>query len=129
MLERTTEQVDLAANRLIESLQEKLDLWLGKTMRSRARNTYVRFLQALPRLLASLTLTLAMVFHQLRDKDSIGELGEQKLVVTTKALKQILKATENIATNVIKDRNRWEEALKHCDSLEAVILKMSDKID
>jgi len=38
-----------------------------------------------------------------------------------KSLKKILKAVENISENVEMKTNKWEDALKHCDSLDGLI--------
>ena len=92
-------------------------------MRSRARNTHVKLVAAMPKIRNTLLLLTIFLFNQLRDKDAIGDLSSVEFSARIKSLKKILKAVENISENVEKKTNKWEDALTHCDSLDGLMFK------
>ena len=96
---------------------------MGRDMRSRARNTHVRLVAAVPRIRNTLLLLTIFLFNQLSDKDDLGELSPSEFSAKIKNMKKILKAVENISENVESKTNKWEDALKHCVSLDGLISK------
>jgi len=90
-------------------------------MRSRARITHVKLVAAVPSIRNTLLLLTIFLFNQLCDKDALGDLSPVEFSARIKSLKKILKAVENISENVEMKTNKWEDALKHCDSLDALI--------
>jgi len=74
-----------------------------------------------PKIRNTLLLLTIFLFNQLCDKDAIGDLSPVEFSARIKSLKKILKAVENISENVEMKTNKWEDALKHCDSLDGLI--------
>ena len=108
---------------MLENLAEKLELLESREMRSRARKTYRAMLDTVPRVRSCLLATVAFLARQLVDKASMASLGgQEEFGGRTRRLRQGLKAAENIAANVQREKNKWEEAARHCGCLEDVIL-------
>ena len=107
--------------RLEVNLEGRREACRGRDMRSRARKTHVRLVGAVPKIRNTLLLLVVFLFNQLSSKDALGELGPVEFSAKIKSLKKILKAVENISENVETNTNKWEDALKHCDSLESLI--------
>ena len=95
---------------------------MDRDMRSRARKTHVRLVAAVPKIRNTLLLLTVFLFKQLSNKDALGELTPEEFSARTKSLKKILKTVENISENVETKTNKWEDALKRCDSLEELIV-------
>ena len=121
LLERTGRKLIEALVRLEVNLEVRREAWKSRDMRSRARNTHVRLVAAVPNIRKTLLLLTIFLFEQLSDKDALGELSPVEFSARVKSLKKILKAVENISELVETKTNKWEEALKHCDSLEGLI--------
>ena len=121
LLERAGRKLVEALVRLEVNLEGRREAWRGRDMRSRARKTHVRLVGAVPKIRNTLLLLAVFLFNQLSSKDALGELGPVEFSAKIKSLKKILKAVENISENVETNTNKWEDALKHCDSLESLI--------
>ena len=121
LLERAGKKLVEALVRLEVNLEGRREAWKGRDMRSRARKTHVRLVGAVPKIRNTLLLLTVFLFNQLRGKDAFGELGPVEFSARIKSLKKILKAVENISENVETNTNKWEDALKHCDSLDGLI--------
>ena len=125
LLERAGSKLVEALLRLEVNLEERRKAWMGRDMRSRARNTHVRLVAALPRIRNTLLLLTIFLFNQLSDKDDLGELSPSEFSAKIKNMKKILKAVENLSENVETKTNKWEDALKHCVSLDGLISKQA----
>ena len=123
LLERAGSKLVEALLRLEVNLEERRKAWVGRDMRSRARNTHVRLVAAVPRIRNTLLLLTIFLFNQLSDKDDLGELSPSEFSSKIKNMKKILKAVENISENVETKTNKWEDALKRCVSLDGLISK------
>ena len=110
---------------MVQNLAEKLSLLESRGMRSRARKTYRAMLDTAPRVVCCLLATVVFLARQLEDKTSVASLGQEEFGAITRSLRQGLKAAENIAANVQRERNKWEEVARHCQCLEEVILASS----
>ena len=125
LLERAGSKLVEALVRLEVNLEERRKAWMGRDMRSRARNTHVRLVAAVPRIRNTLLLLTIFLFNQLSGKDDLGELSPSEFSAKIKNMKKILKAVENISENVETKTNKWEDALKHCVSLDGLISKQA----
>ena len=121
LLERSGIKLVEALTRLEASLEVRRETWKSRDMRSRARNTHVRLVAAVPEIRNTLLRLTFFLFKQLSDKDELGELSSPEFSTRVKSLKKVLKAVENISENVEAKANKWEDALKHCGSLEGLI--------
>jgi len=121
LLERSGIKLVEAVTRLEANLEMRRKTWKSRDMRSRARNTHMRLVAAVPEIRSTLLRLAFFLFKQLSDKDELGELSSPEFSTRVKSLKKVLKAVENISENVEAKANKWEDALKHCGSLEGLI--------
>ena len=117
---RAAAQVAAAAGGMATNLREKAALWAARGLRSRARATYSAMLAAMPAVVAVLAATTRHLGSLLEGKDSIDDMAPKDLSDKMKKLKRVLKASENIATSVDVQKNRWDEALKHSAVLQSL---------
>ena len=121
ILQKISDQVSLTAERVLENLKEKLELFESKEMRSRQRVTYRRMLETVPRVQNQFFQTVCFTFHILVKKDDISMLDPGKLNMFVKYLKKVLKICENICTNVHIQKNKWDEVEKLLTQLQTLV--------
>ena len=121
LLDRSGIKLVEALTRLEASLEMRRETWKSRDMRSRARNTHVRLVAAVPKIRNTLLRLTFFLFKQLCDKDELGELSSPEFSTRVKNMKKVLKAVENISENVEAKANKWEDALRYSGSLEGLI--------
>ena len=93
-----------------ESLSLKHTQFTEKRMRSRQRETYKRQLNAVPKIIYNCSLTLQTVYLIFKSIGSIQCLRQDHFSRLLRLLKVVLKAMENVASQIDLQTNRWDEA-------------------
>jgi len=127
LLQKISDQISLACERVVENMKEKLELFETKEMRSRQRVTYKRMLETIPKFKNELLIIIFFIFHSLVRKDEISLLDPGKLSLFVKYLKRVLKICENICAKVHIQKNTWDEVDKLLIQLKALISEYKTK--
>ena len=127
LLQKISNQISEACQRIIENMREKRALFESKEMRSRQRVTYKRMLETVPKVQTEFVITIFLILHTLLNKDDFSLLELKKQNMFVKYLKRILKICENICTKVHIQKNTWDEVEKLLIELKKIILEYRAK--
>jgi len=127
LLQKISDQISVACQRIVENMREKLALYESKEMRSRQRVTYKRMLETIPKVQIEFRVTIFFILHILIKKDDFSMLELRKQNMFVKYLKRILKICENICTKVHIQKNTWDEVEKLLTELKKLILDYRNK--
>jgi len=101
------------------NMKEKLKFFGSKALRQRQRVTFMRMVSALPYLKESIFNTCIILHQILVNLNNISD--DLSVGTLIKKLKQILKFTENLSSNVSIKKNKWEEVEKLISNLNQTL--------
>ena len=108
LLQKIDQNISLCTSHALDTFRQKEKLLNEKLLRSRQRATYIKMLEILPLLQKRLCQSLCFATRTLLDIDKNSSFDKKQFSCLTQLLKRILKAIQNISSNVFKEKNKWD---------------------